>query len=392
MKALKAIDFLGIEPQTFIFKARSYKTIFSSVISLITLLAIIILSTYFSTLVFDRKQMSLISGQSNDFVNSLDFNKIPILLFASRSNGEVFNYSVYYPIMQMWTYYPEYDGTPNITDIPLKTCEESDFLEYSYLFTKFVNLNTYLCINRSGLNLTIFGTPGDYINGYNRIQIYNTRCVNNSIYNPKEDKNSCMSPDQINTVLSGSPMHFYVTYPDNVLDMKNSTNPFNVYLRTDDFSMPVLALYKYTYFFKKTTVHSDCGYVFEDNQHTATSFQFDKIESTLLLGSKLIFPEAFGQISFVLSSKADIHFRSYIKIQSLLANIGGVINCLYLMSKFIVWYFTYKIMLLKYFNNRVEFPIKNIRDFGQSSTYSNTLNNFKLIQFSSPPTRNSNIV
>jgi hypothetical protein len=39
-----------------------------------------------------------------------------------------------------------------------------------------------------------------------------------------------------------------------------------------------------------------------------------------------------------LSSKADVHSRSYIKLQSMAANIGGAINFIYLIAKIIVGY------------------------------------------------------
>jgi hypothetical protein len=165
-----------------------------------------------------------------------------------------------------------------------------------------------------------------------------------------------MSDEQISEVLSGSPMHFYVTYIDQHIDTKNATYPFRPYLRTDDFTLPPLALYRYTNYLKKVIIHSDFGYIFEDNYQTS-SYQIDHTESTILLGSSL-YLGAFGQISFLLNDLADVHYRSYSKIQSLLANIGGVINSLCLLGRFIVWYVTYKTMLIKYLNDRISTPEK----------------------------------
>jgi hypothetical protein len=92
--------------------------------------------------------------------------------------------------------------------------------------------------------------------------------------------------------------------------------------------------------------------VFEDISDINT-FQLDNIDSSISIGSGFTIKEAFGLITIVLSKNADQHIRSYTKFQSLVANIGGIINFIYMISKFIVNYLTSKLLLLDYLNNRV---------------------------------------
>jgi hypothetical protein len=351
MKLLKSIDFLGNEPQLYIFNQTRYKTHTGGVLSILSMITILSLSLYFIVIVFSRQQLNLISSRSTDFEKSLDFTKVPFLFLPATTAGVVYSTNVIYPIVQIWNYYKENKGAANITTIPYKQCESSDIEGYEDLFNGFKDLNKYLCLNKTNLNLSLFGVNGDIVNGYSKMQVYVAKCVNGSSLNPNPDKNTCSSSSQIDSILSGTPVHFYMVYPDTNIDFANTGEPFFSYLKTEDFTMPLLALFKYFYMFKKTIVNSDIGFVFEENvpKH---SYQFDSVQSTLFIGSSFNIKEAFGLISFSLAEKADVHHRSYIKLQTLVANVGGVINFIIIISKLIVTFITEKSLFLNYINKR----------------------------------------
>lgn len=99
-------------------------------------------------------------------------------------------------------------------------------------------------------------------------------------------------------------------------------------------------------------MYSDFGFVFED-MIEANSYQYDTTLSSLNIGSSLSITEAFGVIELALSQKADSYTRSFIKLQSLVANIGGVVNFFYIVAMLIVRYVTSKSLLLAYVKNRL---------------------------------------
>jgi hypothetical protein len=374
MKILSSIDILGNEPQTFIFSKTRYKTNFGGIISILTIGAILTLTLYFLVLFFTRKQMNLISSQTTTFNRTLDLSSIPLLFVPSTNNGVQYNSTVMYPVIQLWNYYPEAHGTVNITNIPYKHCEESDIAGYEPLFVGF-NISNYYCLDKKGVNLTLFGMNGDVGNGYSKLQFYIAKCTNGSSLNPNVNKNSCMSSSQIDTVLSGTPLHLYLTYPDTNINHENVTEPSFSYLKTEDFNFPLLAMVRYSYIFKNTYIHSDFGYVFDDNEQKM-SFQYDSSTSFMLLGSTFNIKEAYGLLSFQLSQKADIHVRSYTKLQSLLANIGGVVNFVYLVAKILVRYVTQKMLDLDFVNNRL--TDKQFKEVMKSSTNLSTVKVFNL--------------
>jgi hypothetical protein len=380
MKFLKAIDFLGSGPQTYIFKMTRHKTKFGGLISLTSVLIGLTFSLYFSIVLFARQQLDLLSSQTTDFSKSINLDKIPLLFMLSKSNGEVYNSTVVYPVFQLWNYYAENKGLVNITTIPYKQCDSTDIIGYEKFFSNFKNLENYKCLNKSGLNLTIFGSNGDINGGYSKIQTYISRCTNQSAFNPNTNKESCMSESQIKTILSDVPLHVYMAYPDVNIDFKNTEKPFFSYLRTEDFVYPLEALYRFSYYLKRTYISSDFGMVFEDFANL-DAIQYDRTESNILIGSTFTIKEAYGVLSIVLSGKADVHSRSYNKLQSLVANIGGVVNFIYLVSKFIVNLVSNKSLLLKYVNNPI--PGKHQVIINSNNSNISNLSNIKLINCSS---------
>jgi hypothetical protein len=340
---IKNVDFLGKHPQTYIFKQSCYKTQFGGFMSILTLLSMAALSLYFIINLFTGTDLNLITSTTNKFEKKINLGDIPIFFKPTTSNGDRYDTRLVYPIFQIWNYYPENGGTPNITTIPFKNCEKDNIKsKYEGTFTNF-SLSEYYCLDNKS-NITLFGSNGDITNGYSKINIYLAKCTNNSALNPNPSKNNCKPLSDINASLSSSPAHFYFIYSDNNVVPENREAPFLPYIKTEDFRFPLSALYKFQYYFKKTFIISDYGWMFEDKVEV-NDFQYDNFDSLAYIGSSFSIKEAFGLISFTLSDNADVYKRSYIKMQTLVANIGGIINFLLIIAKTIVKYITNKLFI-----------------------------------------------
>jgi hypothetical protein len=211
---LKTIDFLGNDPQLYIFQMSRYKTYIGGFFSLISIITIFILSAYFSILVFSREQLTLISSQTNIFERKLDLNNVPLLFILSRTYGGSYSSKIIYPIFQLWTYTGKGRANMTVTTIPYNNCTQSDIIGYEDYFTDFNNLENYMCLNKSGLNLTLSGANGDINNGYSKLHVSIAKCTNDSIYNPNDDSESCLDSSRIDSILSNRSMHLYMVYPD----------------------------------------------------------------------------------------------------------------------------------------------------------------------------------
>jgi hypothetical protein len=86
-----------------------------------------------------------------------------------------------YPVIQYWNFPPKSKGVVNVTTIPFKHCDITDVIGYEDLFAGFPNLSSFYCMNKSTLSLILSGDNGDINNGYTKINVYITKCRNDSI-------------------------------------------------------------------------------------------------------------------------------------------------------------------------------------------------------------------
>jgi hypothetical protein len=366
MNLITSIDFLGNEPKTFIFKKNLHQTFLGGCLSIITALVITSLSLYFISMAFSRHQVDLLSSQTTRFEKSLNLTNIPILFSPANKDGVLFNTSVVYPVFQYWTFPPKAEGAVKVTNIPFKQCGMSDVIGYEDLFANFPDLQSFYCLNKVGLNLTLSGDNGDINNGYAKINVYVAKCKNDSIYNPNPNRQGCMPQDKLDVIVTSAPIILYLTFPDYEIDFQNLTNPYIPYIRTENFIFATQAMNSYLYYLKQTFITSDYGFVLEDKVKIG-SYQSDTMQSVTSLGSAYFVQEAFGVFQLALSSKADMHNRSYIKLQSLVANIGGVVNFIYLLAKILVSYVAEKSLLIEYVNNRCNYKPSEVKNPGQLS-------------------------
>jgi hypothetical protein len=128
-------------------------------------------------------------------------------------------------------------------------------------------------MNKAGLNLTVYGDCGDTIKGYSKLHVYIAKCRNDSIYNINPDRQGCLRQTKIDEFLGTLPLNLYIMYPDYDIDFQNLTNPFRPYIKTEDFLISYLSMntYIYIYYFKRTFINSDFGFVFEENHQQKNS-------------------------------------------------------------------------------------------------------------------------
>jgi hypothetical protein len=352
MRLITSFDFLGAEPQTFIFRQTRFKTLFGGIISLLAATSIIASSLYFISTSFMKKEVNVISNRTSSFYKNFNHTAVPFLLFPANMRGDLYDSNILYPVVQYWAYYPENQGVVNITMLTVKQCDMSDVIGYESLFLDFKDLDRHYCYDKGGKNLTLFGNYGDIVNGYSKMHIYLSTCVNGSLYNPNPDKYTCAPSETIVNSLTALPVHVYATYPDNDINFKNDTHPFITYLKTEDFTMSWGNKNTYLYVVSKLFVYSDFGFIFEDIVEKE-SYTGHVGQTLTLAGSTFFVQESFGMILVNLNDKADMHYRSYTKFESLVANISGVIDLILIFSKLFIHTISKKFLLLEYVNHQL---------------------------------------
>jgi hypothetical protein len=107
------------------------------------------------------------------------------------------------------------------------------------------------------------------------------------------------------------------------------------------------------------------GFVF-DTSNTVQFTQQDYIRLYADNRPSGLYPETFGSIFIQASDKVDVYNRSYVKLQTLLANIGGVVNGIITLASILVYILTTRLNSVNLIENL--FKLEEGREFHNHST------------------------
>ena len=337
-----SFDFIGIVPQFRILKYDSYKSIFSTIISIIITISSIVFTIYsiIDYIKFNNPSISYLIRFDNKLNNTI-FLEDTLFMFRFyrvyiNSSETDLNSSGYY--------YSNY----NITKLNIERCQIGKNINIKfkeYLEKKYEDqINKYFCISSEHGKLPFFYNPGLINDEQSLISI-----------NVLNDNNAYL--DNFITI--------ELITENDIIDHDNKTNPI------------VVSSYSYTgyydfdeyfyidYRFELIRYETDNGYFFNNFKNftgvgmSEISLKNDFVSSSL------------GEITFQQSEKNYSHYkRSYEKIQSLLADITSVINILIIVGKIIS-----NILLQKKMNKDIVKSILNKNIYNEIKEHSLIENN-----------------
>jgi hypothetical protein len=143
------------------------------------------------------------------------------------------------------------------------------------------------------------------------------KCVNDSSNNLTK----CRS--DVSNVLEN--VYISIKFLDYLIQHDYFENPYEMYLRSDQVTASSTVYKRAFYFMKQVKYLTDIGFVFEDIK-TEYFYQYPDPKETVDLRSQGILPGNFINVSFVMDKKIDIYKKTYMKLQELLAVVGGIIK------------------------------------------------------------------
>ena len=317
---LYLFDIIGTTPQLFIFKNKRYKSIFSSLLSII----IIFISIAFSILslvdYLKYDNPNIIYFKNNDkngeinfllkdfllvfqLVDSIDSTTFNIL------NESICHYVAYYHIIYN-------NGTIFDQPLNIKKCEFGKYLDSEY--HNLVNENTYgrtldefYCLNTKDNNLSLFYDPNIGFSIITLDVIFN----NNSIYTPEK-------------------IYSLIVTENDLIDHYNKKVPIS---KGYDFHFSTaynsLEYTKISYTLQYIKYESDESLIFK-NSRTLKGLSFLSMDSFRVNIGNSILQNNFqssniGKIEILINrTNFDNYKRSYEKLQNLLAGVMSIINIL----------------------------------------------------------------
>ena len=316
-------DFIGYIPELRILDEARYKSIFSSILSILLIIFSIIFVTY-SFIEYLNQNPKIEYYKNNDYST----NKT----YAISDSFLMFHYSFFclsdiseMPNVEVFSE----KGRIHLERLSFKPCElgKSLNIKYKEVVEKFEKidrwkLERYYCIDYNGSDLTLFSHPSDSSDYENLLQIrILSKCKDYTLFFKLLTENDFIDHNQ-----KENPIVPF--YEKNELTLRNDKK----YL-----------VYNYQYIRYET----DNGFLFNDKKifnGIGTSFS-NQLERTDLTDSIL-------NIIFKMNrSNYDLYRRTFVKFQSFLAEVMSLINLLIAICKVITEYLLYKKMhkdIIKY--------------------------------------------
>ena len=259
------------------------------------------------------------------------------------------------------------NGVYNYENEPLKVikCDEYKFEIIPEKFKKLPIENLYCLSNNISLK-------GDYMQeSWNFIQFNFMKCVNST-----ENENNCKSENEINTILNEGFIGMFI--PDNAIESSKFKIPYRTYIRNLYKEFSIKYYENIVLYFKLVEVITDSGYFFDEKQSVYFP-SYDYYQNDLDINDLI----NFLTITIRVSSKREIHKRSYIKVQTIFSNVGGMLKIVLLIGEYSVYFIRmllYKNYILEFFNlDESEIRLKEIRAIYKLSGNYTTKSNFESI-------------
>jgi hypothetical protein len=336
---VKFFDYYGKEFNLYVHGQDKYHTVLGSIVGFISIVSILILSTYFFIDMLRKSDMSVIYKQDETISPTINLTNLPILFTMSDIKGEKIPQEGMYSFEVQYLKYEnlkdekgESSINLNITNIPFKICQKKDFAGYEEQFKK-VNPEDFFCLDTKNYNLTLFGRYGDVINGFSLLQIFFQKCKNTTL------EKKCKEENYLNTVINNSRMVLgHISYQ---INHYNYATPNEIKLNTLSVSVSTSLTKRYSYYLQQNNYETDYGQVFQD-RIKAYFFKFDQYLLDVDLGELVsVSGKPYNsQISIRNSNYVSCYMRSFTKLQTLVANIGGVIKFIMLISSYFVSFMT----------------------------------------------------
>lgn len=356
-------DIFGQSLNLHIFGNEKYKTLTGGIFGLISILLIIAVSIYFLLDVLHRKTMTIVFNEDNTKIPMNNLSDIPIMMTLTDTSGKplksegLINFDV--KILN----YKRYDtgnGTTqfrlDVIPLQLEQCSFSKhFSDFTDFFTKF-RVEYFYCIPPGKYNITIFGRYGDTLNGWSNLAIYVNKC------NSKLGQ-TCYNETYMKVALSNPVLNVnMVSYG---VDHYNISSPSSYKLDTAVFPLSTTLLKSYNYMIRQVLYTTDYGFVFEDKQ-TEQFYTYHSQTVDVDLNSSEYFNSgnSIGYIKIRNFETISNYYRAYVKVQTMMASIGGLVKSIMAIFQIICHLIIRKMMLLDisnqifHYNLNEEQPMK----------------------------------
>ena len=377
---INSITIYGLDFSLLYKKEKNYSTFFDILLSIIFITLFISVTIIYFEELFDNSNMTVISNflpTLNKEIINLSYN--PIIISFVNSNKEITNIDT--SMIKMRIFKVEHNILDNLiiernqTELEYEKCDPLKFPDnFTLLFNNLNNIS--YCIKKDQ-NLSIAGRYGDFVNGFDLLEIHFEKCKNSSFSNI-----ICKSSNEINDYISNS--IFLLNFLSWRVDHLNASYPINPYLYSDILMNSLNVVKRYFYYFSPSIYYSDHGLILNSNKKIQFYEFRDKFMDFIEYEKSNDFSETtFFECILTCYPEMNIYNRKYTKIQDVLGNIGGCVDFICIVLKYISYYFSEKSFLIEFSNSLMDSSstYKNKKRKNNFNIYSNQNENKRVTNF-----------
>ena len=342
----KKLDIFGISP---LFTIRGRSTFQTQIGACFTLVCIMIILIYMSVFLHEMIHHKSPNIQSSNYLDEIppeiNLHRNNFTFIFSLQTKDYTNY-IDESIYNVNAFQTRLKLNKGIENIPLNItkCDKYTFDIIPEHFKKFPLENLY-CLNA---NINI---QGEYMSDYwNYIRFNFSKC---------ENKKICKSENEINEFLRGGYIAIFMT--DYSFEPDKYYNPYKIYVKNIYKSFSINYYEEIFLYFKLIQITTDSGYFFEKKK-SLDLVTYDYIQNDIDFRNS----KHFLSLILRVSSKRENFEISYIKLQTIFSNIGGMLKIILLIgdySVYIIRMTLYKNYILEFFNlDESEIRLKKIRE------------------------------
>ena len=312
-----------------------YSSRLGMTLSIFTYILIFIIALYFSQDLINKKNFSLIISEKNvDSKNNLiNITNTPILMRLLNYNGtpEDFDYT-YFNLTSEFNVHIPINKTNNTSLIVKRTSKkiELEKCNSSYFSTNDINISEFICIKKNQ-EINLSGRYGDGIKGFNILEIFLSKC-----YRDESNSNNCKSDEEI--INKAKNLYFQIFYYSNQINHFNISNPIYQTLRVENFQISTSFIKRYYYYFSLSKYESNNNIILNKKkvynffEYKNIYMDFVEYETDISTNQQ---SNRFIEVAFTTTNQITNYVRILTKIQDVFANIGGLVNVIFIFINYI---------------------------------------------------------
>lgn len=344
---LKSLDFSSQNPQFFIQKESRLKSTFGGLISVFVISVVLFFVWYLGyDIVYKQNPIVLMKEENLVVSNQHQLNNNTAFIGMLVENEDVGKVEDLYKILSFTLTHYLYKKNMNLSNDEIWEIESNEinlvpctgYWNYNNSYTE-EQLSQFLCGENFDYSLGGYWTE-DFLN----LLVYEIHFCDSS-------KRECLPLEDMKSFVKGKYLNLY--FMDQIVDPTNFNSPIKFFSRNIYMLLDSLLYKEMELFFRTIEIDSDVGFFIEDKNYL-TSFQYDRytVDSKSLDDGE---NPMLASIWVYSSSKKITYKRSYIKVQDIAANVGGIVKFMMLSAYLLLYLPSMKAIKVRIMNEIFDF-------------------------------------